>query len=77
MPVQINGQTYYRMAEICREIGVCRATIYRWLKRGLLEKSYKDRRGHRLFTEDDLIKLRTESTKIQVECYPVSEKGKR
>ena len=67
MPIQMNGQTYYRTAEICQEIGISRATLYRWLRTGLLVKSYKDRRGWRLFTEDDLNKLNVKAMEVQTE----------
>jgi len=67
MPIEINGHTYYRTSEVCRKIGISRATLFRWLKVGLLEKAYKDRRGWRLFTEDDLNKIEAEATRIYVE----------
>ena len=67
MPIQINGETYYRTSETCRKAGVSRATLYRWLKGGILEKSYKDRRGWRIFTEGDLNRIREEATRVEVE----------
>ncbi len=66
MPIEINGQTYYRTSEACVKTGVSRATLFRWLKAGILEKSYRDRRGWRLFTEDDLSKIQTEVRRIEV-----------
>jgi DNA-binding transcriptional MerR regulator len=69
----MNGQTYNRTAEVCQEIGISRATLYRWLRTGLLGKSYKDRRGWRLFTEDDLNKLHVKATEVQTE-YTFVEK---
>jgi len=68
MPTRINGQNYYRTVEVCQEIGISRATLYRWLKTGILVKSYKDRRGWRLFTEDDLNKFRLKAMEIHTEC---------
>jgi DNA-binding transcriptional MerR regulator len=70
MPIQINGETYYRTQESCREAGISRATLYRWLKAGILEKSYKDRRGWRIFTEDDLRRIKAEATRVEVEYSP-------
>jgi DNA-binding transcriptional MerR regulator len=67
MPIQIRGQTYYKTAEICNETGISRATLYRWLKTGLLERSYKDRRGWRLFTEVDLSKLYAKAMEVHIE----------
>ena len=67
MPIRMNGQTYYRTAEICNETRISRATLYRWLNAGLLEKSYKDQRGWRLFTEDDLSKFHSKAMEVHVE----------
>ena len=74
MPIEIKGQTYYRTSEACIKTGVSRATLFRWLKQGILKRSHKDRRGWRLFTEDDLTKIRAEAEKIEVQ-YPSSEGG--
>jgi DNA-binding transcriptional MerR regulator len=65
--LEIDGQTYYRTSEACKKAGVSKATLFRWLKSGILEKQHKDRRGWRLFTEDDLNKIRVEAHKIKVE----------
>jgi len=64
MPIEINGQIYYRTSEVCTEVGISRATLFRWLKEGLLKKSRRDRRGWRLFTEDELKTLKTESNRV-------------
>ena len=71
MTITIGGQTYYGAAEICKNAGISRATLFRWLKAGVLEKHYRDRRGWRIFTEDDLNKIRTEASRINIEyVYP-------
>jgi len=67
MPIEIDGQKYYRTSEACAKAGVSRATLFRWLKAGILEKSYRDRRGWRIFTEDNLSKIQAEATRIKVE----------
>jgi excisionase family DNA binding protein len=74
MPIRIKGQTYYRTTEICDEVGISRATLYRWLKTGLLENSYRDRRGWRLFTEADLSNLYAKAMEINIEHVSVREK---
>ena len=70
MPIEINGQIYYRTSEACAKTGVSRATLFRWLKAGILQKRYRDRRGWRLFTEDDLNKIQAEFQRIEVEEAP-------
>ena len=67
MPVEINGKTYYRTAEICAKVGISRATLFRWLKAGVLKKTFRDRRGWRMFTENDLELMRAEAEMIKVE----------
>jgi predicted site-specific integrase-resolvase len=65
MPVTLNGQTYYRTAEVCRTVGICRNTLFRWLKAGIFrEAQYRDRRGWRLFTEDEIDILKAEANRI-------------
>jgi len=59
MAAQINGQTYFRTAEVCKLIGISRTTLFRWLREGVLnEARYRDRRGWRLFSEHELDKFR-------------------
>ena len=65
MPVTVNGQTYYRTTEVCRTVGISRATLFRWLKRGIFtEAEHRDRRGWRLFTEDEIDKLKAEANQV-------------
>ena len=67
MPIEINGNTYYRTSEVCNETGVSRATLFRWLKAGVLDKTRKDRRGWRLFAKDDVDTIIAEASRIEVE----------
>jgi DNA-binding transcriptional MerR regulator len=67
MPIEINKQTYYRTSETCMKTGISRATLFRWLKAGVLKKSYRDRRGWRLFTEDDVNRIQAEANRIEAE----------
>lgn len=61
MSVTINGTTYYRTAEVCRMVGISRTTLFRWLKDSLLkEAQYRDRRGWRLFTKEEIGRLNEE-----------------
>jgi predicted site-specific integrase-resolvase len=73
MPIRMNGKTYYRTADICHEIGISRATLYRWLRTGFIVKAYKDRRGWRLFTEDDFNKLQLKAMEVRTE-YTLARK---
>ena len=66
MVIEINGCKFYKTSEACKKAGISRATLFRWLKVGILDKYYKDRRGWRLFTEEDLDRIRAEAMKIEV-----------
>ena len=76
MPREIDGKRYYEATEICTKVGISRPTLFRWLKRGLLIKLYRDRRGWRLFTEDDLKKIQTEATRIEIDQVLVNPRDK-
>ncbi|MFC1967332.1 MerR family transcriptional regulator [Chloroflexota bacterium] len=66
MPVDYDGVTYLRTADVCREAGISRSTLLRWLKQGVLEKPYRDRKGWRVFTLDDLKKIRAEASRLHI-----------
>ena len=66
MSIRINGQTYYRTSEACQRAGVSKATLFRWFKSGILADAVRrDRKGWRLFTEDDVNRIQAEANKIK------------
>ena len=68
MPVIVNGQTYYRTAEVCRIAGISKTTFFRWLREDISkEAEHRDRRGWRLFTEEDLSKIRAQASRVDIE----------
>jgi predicted site-specific integrase-resolvase len=70
MPVVINGHTYYRTAEVCRIVGISRTTLFRWFKEDTVrEPEGRDRRGWRLFTQDEVDRLRAEANTISNTDY--------
>ncbi len=59
MPLTISGKKYYRTQEALELIGLPRSTYFKWLKEEKVEDTkYKDRNGWRLFTDDDIKKLK-------------------
>ena len=65
MPITISGKTYYRTNEVCRIVGISRNTFFRWLRQGsFTDVEFVDRRGWRLFTEEDLERLKAEANQI-------------
>jgi predicted site-specific integrase-resolvase len=66
MPVKINGRMYYRTAEVCQIVGIGKSTLFRWIRQSIIKDAeYRDRKGWRLFTEDELVSLKSETNKIQ------------
>jgi predicted site-specific integrase-resolvase len=65
MPVTLNGCKYYRTAEVCRRCGISRTTLFRWLAEGIFkEPEIRDRRGWRLFTEEEVDMMESEANRI-------------
>ena len=66
MPITINGDTFHRAAEVCKIVGVSKNTLLRWIKdKKFADVEYRDRRGWRLFTQDDLRRLKEEVNRVQ------------
>lgn len=66
MPVAMNNQRYYRTAEACELAGISRMTFLRWVRLGsFTDVEHRDWRGWRLFTDDDLNRLKAKVNRIQ------------
>ena len=66
MPVKINGRLYYRTAEVCQIVGIGKSTLFRWIRQNIVnDTACRDRKGWRLFAEDELLSLKSETNKIQ------------
>jgi DNA-binding transcriptional MerR regulator len=73
MPVYIKDRKFYKTAEACKKAGVSRATLFRWLKNQTFKDvANKDRRGWRLFTENDIQRLKKEADRIHISPYQQS-----
>ena len=70
MPIEVNGTTYYHTAEACKLAGISRTTLFRWLKANIIKDvNCTDRRGWRLFTDEDIARLKEEVSKISTKYY--------
>jgi predicted site-specific integrase-resolvase len=69
MSVSINQIKYFMIAEACTIAGTNRNTLLRWIREGrFTDVKNRDRNGWRLFTVDDVERLKNEVNKInQVE----------
>ena len=62
MPVVIEGKTYYRTREACRKAGISKATLFRRFEDGVLQDTMpKDRNGWRLFSDEDIGRIKFEA----------------
>jgi hypothetical protein len=62
MPVVIDGRKLYRIGEALAMAAISRATYFRWLKQQrLADTQFRDRNGHRLFTEREVGELKREA----------------
>jgi predicted site-specific integrase-resolvase len=65
MSVTLRGRKYYRTADVCRKVGISRTTLLRWLAEGTFnEPENRDRRGWRLFTEEEVNRMEDEANRV-------------
>ena len=73
MPITLNSKTYYWTAEACYLAGTSKNTFLRWVREGRVsDTECRDRRGWRLFSEDELEILRAEVNRINTKTQNVS-----
>jgi len=62
MPKEIDGKAYYLTSEACEMVGISRGSFFRWIREGIIQDTeLKDRNGWRLFTEENVKKLKAEA----------------
>ena len=67
MPVLIDDKQYFRTAEVQRQVGISRNTLFNWLKNGALGPyELRDSHGWRLFTQDDIEILKKKANHINI-----------
>jgi hypothetical protein len=66
MPLKLAGQTFYNISEACRMAGTNRGTFLRWVReRKLTDVEHRDRNGWRLFTDEDVRRLKARVNHIE------------
>jgi DNA-binding transcriptional MerR regulator len=66
MPVRVEGAKYFRTSEASRKADISRSTLLRWIESGLIkDAALRDRRGWRLFSEEDVQAMQREATKTE------------
>jgi len=47
-------------------VGIGKSTLFRWIRQNTIrDAEYRDRKGWRLFTEEELLHLKWETSRIQ------------
>jgi len=60
--VDYRPRDLYASNEVSQIIGISRNTLYRWIKEGIVnEAESRDRRGWKLFTQDEINQLKKEA----------------
>jgi excisionase family DNA binding protein len=65
MAMEIEGVTYYTAADICRELGVSRQTLWRWRSDGKIPAGRRFRDRQVLFTEDEVQLVREHANRLE------------
>jgi excisionase family DNA binding protein len=66
MSVSINHKTYFTITEACAIAGTHRNTVLRWIREGrFVDVKIRNRNGWRLFTNNDIKRLKSEINKIK------------
>jgi excisionase family DNA binding protein len=65
MTILVDGKKFYLTSEACALVGISRDTFLRWVRTGsFTDVKHRDFRGWRLFTDDDLVRLKTKLNRI-------------
>ena len=71
MSITVSNDTYYHLSETCQLAGISRSTLLRWMKTGALEDTLqRDRRGWRLFSEQEVARVSEEARRVQSQWRP-------
>jgi DNA-binding transcriptional MerR regulator len=66
MPLKIDDRTFYNTREACKLAGTNRHTFLRWVRqKKFTDVEHRDRNGWRLFTEDDVQRLKAQVNHIE------------
>jgi hypothetical protein len=75
MPVILGNKKFYNTQEACRSAGTNRDTLLRWIRKNkFTDVKLRDRNGWRLFSNDDLIRLKKKVNRI-IDTNTITEKA--
>lgn len=62
MPERLGKKIYFRTNEAAEAVGVSRQTLLRWFREKRVEDVKRDRNGWRLFSHEDITRLKEWAT---------------
>lgn len=65
MPIHIDGVQYFTAAEVHRELGIVRQTLWRWRKAGKIPQGCRYRDKQVVFTREDVDAIREYSNRLE------------
>jgi predicted DNA-binding transcriptional regulator AlpA len=65
MAVEIEGVHYVSAAELAREVGVSRQTLWRWRKEGKIPSGHRFRDRQVMFTKSEVEAIREHANRIE------------
>jgi hypothetical protein len=65
MPIHVEGVEYFTAADIQREIGVVRQTLWRWRKDGRIPQGRRYRDRQIVFTREEVESIREYSNRLE------------
>jgi len=61
----LKEKNFFSINEACKIAGISRPTFLRWIQQGkFIDVQYRDRNGWRIFTKDDVSRLKTKVNQI-------------
>jgi hypothetical protein len=74
IPMEIRGVNYLSAADITKEIGISRQTMWRWRQEGKIPPGHRFRDGKILFTEEEAIAIRQYANRVDpIDQYQVAQ----
>ena len=65
MSFTLEGEIVYRIGEALKLAGLSRSTYFRWVREGRIrDVEYRDRNRRRVFTQEELQRLRSEAQRL-------------
>jgi predicted DNA-binding transcriptional regulator AlpA len=65
MPIQIDGVEYFTAADIHRDLGVARQTLWRWRKAGKIPRGRRYRDRQIVFVRDEVEAIREYANRLE------------